>query len=293
MHASARNELSKGGLTARPVTSVFPRMTSITKQITAAGSAIVSRLRGFGGLPDAMIIGAQKAGTTSLFDYLAQHPDVAPSRTKEVRYFDVAYDKGEQWYRQRFPRRRPGKVILEASPYYLFHPLAPKRAARLLPSARLIVLLREPVSRAFSHYQHQVDWGRETLSFEEAVSAEPERLGDSEQRLAIGEIERSFEHQHFSYLSRGFYAPQIERWAAHYPASSMLILKAEDMFKSPQKALDRVCEFLGLAEFRLPDASPRHQRDYAPLAADVRETLSRRFEESNRRVKELTGINWE
>jgi hypothetical protein len=246
-----------------------------------------------GALPDVLIIGAQKAGTTSLFEYLAQHPSISVSLTKEVHFFDNAFGRGEAWYRRRFPPRQDSKLVVEASPYYLFHPLAPERAAGMLPSARLIALLREPVARAFSHYQHEVAQGRETLSFDEAVAAEPERLGDSEKHLARGEIARSFEHQNYSYLARGFYAAQIERWLEHFPASQMLVLKAEDLFASPQSAFERVCDFLGLPRFQLRDASPRYQRSYAPLSDATRERLARLYEEPNRRLAELTGISWE
>jgi len=138
-----------------------------------------------------------------------------------------------------------------------------------------------------------VESGRETLSFEDAVARESERLGDSAERLARGEIERSFEHQNFSYVSRGFYAEQIERWLKQYPRSAMLILKAEDMFKAAQEAFDRVCAFLEIAAAPILDAEPRHKRDYEPLSPATREQLSSIFEEPNRRLAELTGISWD
>ena len=256
-----------------------------------AGGLVGARPRGT--LPGALILGAQKAGTTSLFAFLAQHPGVSVSENKEVHFFDNAFGRGERWYRERFPDPKPGQVTIEASPYYLFHPLVPERAAGLVPSAKLIVLLREPVSRAFSHYQHEVESGRETLSFEDAVARESERLGDSAERLARGETERSFEHQNFSYVSRGFYAEQIERWLKQYPRSAMLILKAEDMFKAAQEAFDRVCAFLEIAAAPILDAEPRHKRDYEPLSPATREQLSSIFEEPNRRLAELTGISWD
>jgi Sulfotransferase family len=102
------------------------------------------------GLPSVLIIGTAKGGTTSLFNYLAHHPDVVPPLGKEMHYFDMYYARGERWYRGRFPyeyRLRNGTLTLDASPYYLFHPLAPERAARLLPDAKLIALLRNPVDR--------------------------------------------------------------------------------------------------------------------------------------------------
>lgn len=262
------------------------------KSATRSVGRRLFELSGGGELPDVLIIGAQKAGTTSLFSYLEQHPLVSGSRPKELHYFDKNFAKGERWYRSHFQRRRHGELLLEASPYYLFHPLAAERAAGLLPDAKLIVLLREPVARAHSHYQHEVDRGFETLSFEEAIACERRRLGDSESRLARGELVQSFEHQHFSYLSRGLYADQIERWLAHYPRDAFLFLKAEDMFASAQTAFDRACSFLDLPRIALADASPRHQRDYAPISESLRAELSDFYAEPNRRLAELTEISW-
>src|SRR5947209_8592328 len=132
-------------------------------------------------LPNFLILGAQKAGTTALYAYLRWHPEITGPSFKEVSFFDRHYARGERWYRAHFPaRRRP--FVGEASPSYLFHPLVPERVARLLPDARLVAILRNPVDRAFSHYQHEVSLGREPLSFEEAVAHEEERMR--------GEVER-------------------------------------------------------------------------------------------------------
>ncbi|HEV2894458.1 MAG TPA: sulfotransferase, partial [Actinomycetota bacterium] len=145
-------------------------------------------------LPDYLIIGAQRAGTTSLHRYLIQHPGVRTTlRTKGVHFFDTAYGRGMSWYASRFPTkltawyvaRRHGVELRtgEASPYYLFHPHVPARVAEHLPQVRLIALLRDPVGRAYSHYQHEVARGFETLSFEEAIEAEPARLAGETQRM--------------------------------------------------------------------------------------------------------------
>src|SRR5436309_16134274 len=108
-------------------------------------------------LPDFIVIGAQKSGTGSLYAYLNGHPDVAGARVKEVHYFDLHYHRGVDWYLDQFPDEaaaRP-RCTGEASPYYLFHPHAPRRAFDLVPDARLIALLRDPVDRAISHYHHE------------------------------------------------------------------------------------------------------------------------------------------
>ena len=130
-------------------------------------------------LPQAVILGAQKSGTSSLHYYLVQHPGVVAPLRKEVHYFDLNLARGEAWYRAHFGLDGEPGVSIDSSPYYLYHPVVPARLHALLPGARLIVLLRDPVRRAYSHYWHERDKGRESLAFEDAVAAEAERLGNS------------------------------------------------------------------------------------------------------------------
>ena len=168
------------------------------------------RMRQARALPDAIIIGAQKCGTSSLHNYLTQHPGVIAPLRKEVHYFDDNYRRGERWYRAHFGRAGGPGINLDSSPYYLFHPLAAQRAHQLLPDARLIVMLRDPVRRAYSHYWHERDKRRESLSFADALDAEPLRIARDAQRLAQGEIDSSPDHRRYSYLARGRYAEQLE-----------------------------------------------------------------------------------
>ena len=125
------------------------------------------------GRPHFVILGTQRGGTSSLFRWLNAHPDVLRPTRKEIHYFDIHYDKGARWYRSQFPLARRGKVTGEASPYMLYHPLAPARAARGLPrTTRLIVLLREPVERTVSDYWFSRRRRRfETESLERAIVA--------------------------------------------------------------------------------------------------------------------------
>ncbi|HYF40703.1 MAG TPA: sulfotransferase domain-containing protein, partial [Gemmatimonadales bacterium] len=167
--------------------SLKPKLMQAVKQPLRRIRSDYRKLTGpLRGLPSVLLIGAQKAGTTSLFNYMAEHPAVLPPSNKEIHYFDLNPTRGLTWYRSHFPynhQLRDGSVTVDASPYYLAHPGVPQRAAQLLPGARLLVLLRNPVDRAYSHYQHEVRGGREPLSFEEAIAREPERLEGEEERL--------------------------------------------------------------------------------------------------------------
>lgn len=247
------------------------------------------RMRQPRALPDAVILGAMKSGTTSLHHYLVQQPGVIEPLRKEVHYFDVNAERGESWYRAHFGRDGEPGLNLDSSPYYLFHPAVPRRLHALLPRAKLIVLLRDPVRRAYSHYWHERDKGREALSFEEAVAAETARLGDAPQRLADGSLARSHAHQHFSYLARGRYAEQLERWFAVFPRQQCLVLRFEDLAREPLAVLNVALEFLGLPAATGVSLEARNTRRYPPLAEATAAGLREYFEPHNRRLEALLG----
>jgi hypothetical protein len=254
-------------------------------------------------LPDFLVIGAQKAGTTALYAYLLRHPAIVGPSWKEVSFFDRHYARGEAWYRGHFPNtlrrravaRRTGAAPLagEASPSYVFHPCVPARVAQLVPDVRLIVLVRNPVDRALSHYHHEVALGRESLSFEDAIEREDERMS--------GELERMRDPSYFShawwnytYLARGRYAEQLERWLAVFPRERLLVVPSEDLLDRPADTYVRVLEFIGAPPHEL-DAFPKiFEREYAPMEPATRQRLAGRFAEPNRRLYELLGrdLGW-
>jgi Sulfotransferase domain len=245
-------------------------------------------------LPTGLIVGAQKAGTTALYAWLREHPAVAGPSWKEVNFFDRRYPKGERWYRGNFPRARGRSVVIEASTGYLFHPLAPERAKRLLPDVRLVALVRDPVARAYSHYQHEVALGRESLSFDEAIAREEERMEGELDRMRADPAYFSYAWWNYTYLARGRYAEQLERWLAAFPEEQLLVVPTGDLATAPRETYARV-----LAHLRAPahelSAYPRvFVRDYADLAPETRARLSDYFAEPNRRLYELLGrdLGW-
>ncbi len=259
-------------------------------------------------LPDFLVIGTQKGGTSSLYQYLIQHPDVAPALKKEVHFFSWEYGRGEPWYRAHFPLRAHRRVreavtrrrVLtgEATPYYLFHPHAAERVGALLPAARLIVLLRNPVDRAVSSYLHQVRLGREPLSLREALAAEEGRLAGEVERLAREPLYNSPAHRHHSYLSRGLYADQLAAWFTVFPREQFLILRSEDFFADTPAVFAQTLEFLGLPPWR-PDTFERFNvaRRHAPEAgkdAVARQYLAEYYAPHNRRLEQLLGrdLGW-
>jgi hypothetical protein len=250
-------------------------------------------------LPSILIIGAQRAGTTSLHEYLSRHPQLFASKRKEVHYFDIGYSKGARWYQSNFPSRKSvereaGNApchSFETTPYYLYHPLAPERATRLLPQAKIIALFRDPIARAYSHYQNEIRKGYERLSFADAIAAESERLDREEQKLRDDPTYYSYNHQHYSYVDRGRYDLQLERWLKFFPRQQFLFIRSEDLFEHPGKTLDSVASFLGLPpfpaqEFDRLNASNRP----AKISDELREQLRRKFSPHNARLAEITAL---
>jgi hypothetical protein len=255
-------------------------------------------------LPDFLVLGGQRCGTSSLYKYLGRHPEIAPSLRKEVEYFTIDYGRGEGWYRAHFPlriRRRLHRALgrsmltFEATPDYLFDPRAPQRIKELLPDARLIVLLREPVERAFSHYHHMARLGLEDLSFSDAVAAEEQRLAGQLDEMALDPLSRVLPFRRFSYAARGFYAEQLARWFELFPREQFLILDSADFFADPRSTLLRILEFVGAApwtpaEFRNYSytSKPAENPDIPePTAAELR----RRFSTPNRQLEQLLGTD--
>ena len=245
-------------------------------------------------LPQAVILGAQKSGTSSLHHYLVQHPGVIAPLRKEVHYFDLNLARGESWYRAHFGRAGEPGLNLDSSPYYLFHPAVPARLQALLPEARLIVLLRDPVRRAYSHYWHERDKGRETLDFEAAIDAEPGRIDADQEKLASGSLEVSAAHQHFSYLARGRYAEQLERWLAFYPRERLLVQRFEDLVRDPLGVLNATLGYLGLERAGSLRLEARNTRRYPPMAEATAVRLREYFEPHNARLEALLGrdMDW-
>ncbi|HEY7105814.1 MAG TPA: sulfotransferase [Acidimicrobiia bacterium] len=251
-----------------------------------------------------MIIGAQRAGTTSLYSWLTSHRDVLPAREKELHFFDQdPASRPIDRYREQFPlqatrrvlqttRRRP-VVTGEATPYYLFHPLVPARVHRHLPDVKLIVLLRDPVERAVSNYWFEYNYGTETLTLERALAAEEERIRPDLDRTARGE-EPTGALQSFSYVARGLYAEQLRRWTELFDRSQLLVLQFEQLASTPAAALDDALRFLGVD----PGASPRprfepmHTGHRQPTPPETLGWLRQRFEEPNRELFAQVGIDY-
>jgi hypothetical protein len=251
-------------------------------------------------LPDFIIIGAQKSGTTSMFRFICQHPQIVPSAIKEVHFFDGGadpsvnnFEKGMPWYSTYFPSRKSinaDQKTFEATPSYMFNPLAPKRIYDLIPQVKLIALLRNPTERAISHYFHEQRKRREPLSILEAMEAEETRLKSSIEEKDY----KSDVFIHFSYKSRGLYKDQLGRYINHFPLEQILILPSKDFFANPDAILARVFEFIEVDKnFKVQDLAPRMvANNKVEIEPKVYEYLNSFFLPHNQALYEMVGENY-
>lgn len=251
-------------------------------------------------LPSFVMVGAQRAGTTSLFRALMAHPQVhAANFHKGVNYFDVNYDRDFSWYRGHFPTsaslraRSRGvagpPVVFEASGYYMFHPCAPERLGRRLPDVKVLAMLRDPVERAFSAWKHEHARGFETESFERGLELEDERLEGEVERMVADPAYQSFSHRHHAYRRRGQYAEQLVELRRHLPAQHIHVVDSEAFFERPEDTFADVLSFLDLPQ-EFPGRFDRwNGRPSAPMSAETREQLRDHFAPHDRALADLLG----
>jgi len=238
-------------------------------------------------------MGVQRGGTTSLYNYLMDHPDIEKGLKKETYFFSDHFHRGFEWYQELFPEGISG----EATPYYAIHPLVPARIRAMLPNVKLIMLLRDPVERAWSHYKYEVAQKCELLSFEEALDEEERRLRGEESKIKANPLYKSPNLFCHSYLKKGEYADQLERWYNVFPKEQILILKSEHLFGNYQKAdsvYQMVLDFIGVKPYELKKHrrhnSTEHISDMNPL---TRELLQAYYKPHNEQLYTLLGKDFQ
>ncbi len=246
-------------------------------------------------LPSAVIVGAQKAGTTQLYASLLQHPRCAGSSVKEVSYFSKHPDRSVAWYRSHFPfaggQTGPSQC-LEASPSYLPNPGAIFRLHTVLPDAKIIAILRDPVSRAFSHYQHQKARGREARTFETAVR---EVMAAWPREPKMGAALEPDALPMLDYVARGYYSLQLECLLHRYGRSQVLILDSAELFADTSALCQQVFAFLELEYHPIAVTKIYNRGGYRekvdPATAEL---LRRHYEPHDRLLRELLGreLGW-
>jgi len=255
-------------------------------------------------LPDVVVLGEMRSGTTSLYRYLAEHPQILRPWTKELHYFDRMFARGTAWYRANFPTRTAmlwhamrhgGKALTyEATPDYLIYPAAARRIAKTLPRARLIALLRNPVDRAYSHHNLNVRSKLEGHSFEQAIKREPKRLDGERQRALGDEPYPTRKLRRYSYASRGVYVDNLRAYGEYFHREQMLVIKSEDLFEKTQETYDEILRFLGLAPWRLRSPESVNTASYSHEKPAGYDELREFFAPHNQRLYEYLGrdLGW-
>ena len=235
-----------------------------------------------------LVAGAQKAGTTALHHFLEQHPEIGMSEVKELHWFDVDANFGPtadlRSYHARFPVG-PETRILESTPAYMYVPAAARRIQQYEPAMKLVLILRDPIERAFSHHRMVREvLGAEPLGFEAAVAAERGRLA-----LAGDDTSRGSSFRRHAYLSRGRYAEQIERLLRYFPAEQLLLLRSEELRADHAGTLRRVHEFLGVSPEPIPAPAFVHTQGPRSVPSELRRRLLPWIEDDVLALEQLTG----
>ena len=250
-------------------------------------------------LPDFVVIGVVKGGSSSIYDYVVQHPMVTAAIKKEVHYFNNnTYPKQDPvWYQSHFPLSRSltrsQKLTGEASPEYFHGRETPQRIKDLIPDVKLILVLRNPIERAYSHYSMNMRNRKKKQalepqnSFSEIVLPDMERLKKTRPVSEIVTADKLEPHG-FSYLSSGLYIYSLRRWLQMFPANQLLVLKSEDLFSHPEATTNTAFEFLGLEPYS-GAYNVVNAGSYAKLAPELRQALADFFEPYNQAVYELLG----
>jgi len=252
-------------------------------------------------LPDFIIIGTARSGSTSLYYNICQHPCVLSAAYDELGYFDSNFHLGLNWYRSLFPtlfskwivkQKKQFAITGEDTPFYIWNPLVAKRILKILPKIKLIVLLRNPVDRAYSNYHLGIRAGSENLSFEDAIQIELKKLN---------EINDEFEHNvekytiPRSYIAKGFYANQLKIWLELFNSEQLIIISTEDLESNPQGTLDKIYNFLKIPKNHKLIPEKQKKSSYPKMKNETREFLINLYKKNNAELFNMIGqkFDWD
>ena len=245
-----------------------------------------------GSLPDYLIIGAQKCATTSLFLYLQQHPAVRPPARKEIHFFDSNFGKGVDWYRRQFPapsiESAQRSITGEASPSYLLNPHSARRIKQTVPNVKLIVSLRDPVERAFSHYRHMVRSQKESRPFDQAIRAHT-AMSEEWRKVLSDENYPDMTLRDYSYVLRGYYLDQIKRYLNLFDRTDLHVILYDDIVSDTQAVMNNLCDFLGLERFQFDVHKHFNVGINGQIPQSARDALALTYREANTELFKFLG----
>lgn len=249
------------------------------------------------------MIGGIRCGTTSLYHYLGQHKCIKRAAYDEVGYFDENFQLGLNWYRSLFPTKFTQKKIeskynkfltYDVTPFYIYNPLAVDRIFKFSPNAKIIAVLRNPIDRAYSNYNQQMqDEGDTKTTFEEIVYSEVKEIEKGKDDLNNHPflVDEFYE----LLLARGFYAKQLTYWFEKFPRKNILLISSEDFASKTDEILSRIFDFLDIPNQKIVDLTKQNKRVYPKIKSSTRDFLIDYFKPHNEKLFKLLGerFNWE
>ena len=252
-------------------------------------------------LPDLLVIGAKRCGTTSLYEYLGQHPCIKKSSHDNIGFFNDNFHLGIDFYKSFFPTIFEKKKVIQknkkfmtydVTPFYIYHEKAPQRIHQILPNSKLIVILRNPIDRSYSNYcMGDPREKRKKKTFEEVIVDEKKILN----KINKNNTDEYYNFVHSSMLARGFYAEQLENWFKIFPKDQILIIKSEEFATETNKIMNNIFDFLGLPHYNIHDDSKKNKNHYEVMKKETRIDLIEFFRPYNEKLYSLIGrnFNWE
>jgi len=249
-------------------------------------------------LPNFFVIGVVRSGTTSLFHYLNQHPNISGALYDELGYFDDNYHLGVNWYKSLFPtiftkkriQKEHGKFLsFDDTPFYVYNPQVVRRIHENFPNAKMILLLRNPIDRAYSNYNLP---NFTKLTFEEIIQNEIDEINN----IDLDSKDESYLVNDFyeKILPRGLYAKQLEYWYKIFPKEKIFIQSSEEFANNTHDVLNEIFDFLGIKQVKIPDITKQNVRKIPPMKQNTRDYLIEFFKPYNESLYKLINkkFNW-
>lgn len=246
-------------------------------------------------LPDFFIIGVVRSGTTSMYHYLDEHPSIVKSAYDELGFFDDNFRLGWEWYKTLFPTNITKKIIkrktgnfltFDDTPFYIYNEDVAKKIKNYFPKTKLIIILRNPIDRAYSNYHLGVRMGDEKRTFDQAINDEIQKIEK------YNEIEMD-NYISQSYLGRGIYAKQLEIWLKYFPISVIKILESDRFSNNTEETMNEVFEFLDLPNHNIRNLEKKNVAEYPPMKTETRQKLYDFFSKYNEKLYDMLNVRYD
>ena len=252
-------------------------------------------------LPDFIIIGAGRAGTTALYTYLIQHPSIITASTDndapvaDLHFFEYMISDKISWYKSHFPRKSKNSFVTgEFTSTYMYHKKVPERIFNLIPKIKLIVILRNPIDKAYSTYNQQSHFNEVTSSFEETIKAEFARIDLIKNHIEYTNNNPNFDNYvEYNIIRHGIYFNYLEKWFKIFPKKQIFVVDSNELENFPQQTLNKVFEFLNLSPHEIPNLAKVNVGKYSPMTESTRESLIEFYKPHNAKLNNLLGTNFD